>query len=194
MKRVLLDCDGVLSDFIGSVCDLVRCHGGGNRTPAEVTEFDFCKSLNLDVDVAREVKREISTTPGWWSSLKVLPGALEGVAALREVADVYIVTSPWNSCRSWLCQRETWLKRHFDIPHARVIATSAKHLVSGDMLVDDKTETCVAWDLEQGAAWRMPDGSSGETRAVQWQTPHNRRDAWSGHSTSSWAQLLEWCK
>lgn len=193
MKRVLLDVDGVLADFIGSVLATLKVITGEVRHPYEVDRFDFCEALSLPPVTARVVKDRISNERGWWSSLSVFPGAVEGVAALRSVADVYIVTSPWNSCHTWLHEREAWLKRWFDIPHSRVIATSAKHCVAGDVFVDDKTETLVKWDDEQGSMWQMPDGSQGRTRAVQWETPHNRRDEWHGDSTRSWSQLVGWC-
>lgn len=73
----------------------------------------------------------------------------------------------------------------FDIPHERVIACSAKHLIAGDVLIDDKTATLDRW------AEAFIDG---ETLAVQWETPHNRLDNWPGVSTNSWAQIVEWCR
>lgn len=183
-KRVLLDCDGVLADFIGRVCDVLFNVCGVERTPDQVTEFDFVKSLGLTADTARRVKAFISDTPGFWSTLSVFPEAIEGVARLREVADVYVVTSPWNSCRTWLHERESWLKKHFDIPHSHVLAGSAKHLVNGDLFVDDRTDALVKWQNER----EIPPF------AVQWQTPHNRLDVWSGRSTRSWSELLEWAR
>lgn len=194
MKRVLLDCDGVLADFIGRALKTVAYHTGRTHKPADVTEFDFCGALRLHPDEVRAVKRTISDDEGWWSSLEVLPGAIDGVRALREVAHVFVVTSPWNSCKTWLHERESWLKRHFDIPHSMVLAGSAKHLVSGDVFVDDKTATLVAWDHEQSYMQRNPDGSIHETFAVQWETPHNRLDEWHGKSTRSWPELVEWCR
>lgn len=204
MKRILLDCDGVLADFIGGVCDALDdlfgvadpLNGEPARmfTPEQVTEFDFCKGFALSSDEKRAIMAHISKSPDFWRNLVAFPEAVDGVRRLREVADVYIVTSPWNSCRTWLSDREWWLRDRFDIPHSRVIACSAKHLVSGDMLVDDKTSTLVEWDNEQSASWVMPDSTAGTTFAVQWETPHNRRDGWTGHSTRSWQQLLEWAK
>jgi len=175
---VLLDCDGVLADFIGRVCDTIEAFGGPRYEPHHVTEFNFTKALGLDDSLARKVKRAISDDSAWWSTLPPFPEAITGVAALREVADVYIVTSPWNSNRTWLHARESWLKHHFDIPHSHVIACSAKHLVRGDVFVDDKTEAVAAWQ----AAHR-------DAIAVQWETPHNRNDGWTGRSTRSWADV-----
>lgn len=195
MKRtVLLDCDGVLADFIGGVCRTLADLGHPQHEPHHVTEFDFCKSLKLETDVARAVKQRISGEPGWWLNLEPFPSARLGVAELREVADVYVVTSPWNSHRNWLWEREAWLKKHFDIPHSHVIAASAKHLVAGDMLVDDKTEAVERWDREQACVYREIDGTLRTTFGVQWETPHNRNDGWRGRSTRSWSQLLEWAR
>lgn len=182
MTRILLDCDGVLADFIGPVLELVREHTGREHARADVTGFGFAAALKLSADENRIVTDAISNRAGWWSSLPVLPGAREGVARLRELGEVYIVTSPWNSCATWLHEREAWLKKHFDIPHSRVLAGSAKHLVAGQWFVDDKTSTLHDWQSEN-------DGV-----AVQWATPHNRRDGWLGPSTSSWEQLTAWVK
>jgi 5'(3')-deoxyribonucleotidase len=163
---------------------------GRQHRAEDVTAFDFAASLGLTRDEAIIVKRHISHRDGWWSSLPVLPGTQEGVARLREIADVYIVTSPWNSCRTWMHEREDWLKRHLDIPASQLIVTSAKHVCAGDVLVDDKTETCAKWEDEQVAMWQMPDGTTASTFAVQWITPHNRLDEWSGRSTNNWNELI----
>lgn len=183
MKRVLLDVDGVLADFIGPVLDLVRETTGRVHTREQVTAFDFAATLGLSRDESALVKRQLSTRAGWWASLPVLDGAVDGVERLRAVADVYIVTSPWNSCPTWLHERESWIAKHFGIRHSNVIACSAKHVVSGHMLVDDKTETLREWSRVHGHLGGF---------AVQWQTPHNRADEWSGLATQSWDQLVEW--
>lgn len=180
MKRVLLDCDGVLADFTSAMLQLVNVFCATTFTPADVTEFDFAKALKLDRGHAAAVKSAIGGSPMFAANLAVYPGAVEGVRKLREVAEVYIVTSPWNSNPTWTHDRETWLKRHFDIPHQRVIHTSAKHVCAGDVFVDDKTSTLVEWCEHQRAGI-----------AVQWQTLHNRRDQWHGFSTCDWGELAK---
>lgn len=178
--RILLDCDGVLSDFIGGALATLNELYDTSFRREQVTEFDFTKALGMSAPAAAAAKRAIGSAAGFARHLDVYPGAIDGVRQLREIADVYIVTSPWNSNPTWCHDREWWLAMHFGIPHALVIHTSAKHLVSGDILVDDKTSTCAAWR----AAW--PGGV-----AVQWQTPHNRRDDWEGASTSDWADIVD---
>jgi 5'(3')-deoxyribonucleotidase len=181
--HVLVDVDGVLCDFIGGVLPLVGSITGRTVKHADVHCFDFCKALGLSPDHARAVKRHISEVPGWWQHLSPLPGAVEGVARLREIGEITIVTSPWNSCRTWLHDRETWLKKHFDIPHADVIATAKKWMVDGDIFVDDRSDTLEKWDAARIARGR-PCG------AIQWATPHNRAEKWNGHSTNDWGELI----
>lgn len=175
---VLLDVDGVLADFVGAMLRVVQEVTWREHTPDDVTGYDFAKSLGLTDREAEEVLYRISCRRKFCARMLPLDGAREGVARLRSVADIYVVTSPWNSNETWMSEREAWLKHYFDIHHSRVIHCSAKHLVRGDFLVDDKTETCRDWQAAH------PNGV-----AVQWQTPRNRRDSWTGISTRSWDEL-----
>lgn len=181
MKRVLLDCDGVLADFVSAALDIVWEEFGLRFQPADVTEFDIMKSLGFGPDDSARFKRLVGGEEGLASTLAVYPGAREGVDRLRAIAEVYIVTSPFGSNPTWTHDREKWLKKHFDIGSKHIVHTSAKHLCVGDVFVDDKTEACVAWQAEH------PNGV-----AVQWATPHNRRDGWNGASTNDWAKLLRY--
>lgn len=177
---VLLDCDGVLADFIGGVLPIINELLGTSHTPEDVTEFSFADALRLTPEQAAKVKRAIGTEPRLADRLLVYPGARDGVRRLREIADVHIVTSSWDSNETWEFDRKKWLRRNFDIGHHDITFTAEKHRVTGDVLVDDKTNTCDAWRT----AW--PTGV-----AVQWSTPHNRRDPWDGPCTNDWGHLIE---
>ncbi len=181
MRRpiVLVDCDGVLADFVGGVLELVENVTGLAYEPHDVDQFDFCKALKIGGLDASLIKHKIGA-PGFCTSLAPYDGARKGIEALREIAEVYIVTSPWNSCATWTSERESWLWRHFKVPHSHIVHTSAKHLVCGDVFVDDKTSMVAAWE----SAW--PDRV-----AVRWNTPHNRNDQWDGVRCASWERLAE---
>lgn len=179
----LVDVDGVLADFVKDYLELVAVVTG-RRYPAEqVTHFDIGVSLGLTTAQAAAVKRALGDCRNFAADLEPYAGAIEGMAALRSVADVYIVTSPWNSNPTWTYDREGWLKRNFDIPHMDVIHGSAKHLIDGDLFIDDKTSAVVAWQLAH------PLG-----HGVQWQTPYNRLDEYTGPSTCNWDQVVAWAK
>jgi 5'(3')-deoxyribonucleotidase len=178
MRRptVLLDCDGVLADFVGGLLPMLSAIAQRDVLREHVTHFDIGASLGFTAQQASSFKRMISGSRGWCEALPVLAGAVDGVRELREIADVYIVTSPWNSCPTWTHEREVWLRRHFDIPHANVLHVSAKHLVRGDVFVDDKTSTVIAWHKAHP-----------EATALRWSTPHNRLDEYAGSSTNDWS-------
>lgn len=156
---VLLDCDGVLADFVGG----------------------YLREITDNIKLTDEEKRavnDIVREPGFVLNLAVLDGAKAGVKALAKVSDLYIVTSPWNS-RHWAGERQEWLCEHFkDLRLKKIVQTSAKHLVRGDFLVDDKASNCQA----HGKAW---PGS----RPLLWDTIHNRLDT-GIERVSSWDELL----
>ena len=181
MRRVLLDCDEVMADFVASYLRLVKMVADKTYTHDDVTQYDIKRSLGLlDSEVTDIVG--LIQQPGFCLSIEPIAGAVEGFRALHSVADVYIVTSPWNSCPTWTHERERWLANHFDIHHSRVLHGSAKHLIKGDFLVDDKTDNLQAW-----RSAHSPDGI-----AVQWKRTHNRNDGWDGLATNDWEQLCGW--
>lgn len=177
---VFLDVDGVLADFVGGYLKLLEEHTGIKATHEQITHFDIGKSLNLTDEQSSRMKRAIGDAHAFARALDVYPGAIEGVRMLERVADVHIATSPWNSNPTWTHDREWWLKKHFDISHSRVTHTSAKHLLRGDFLVDDKTDTLRKFLSVAGKG------------AVQWQTPHNMQDGWLGPATNRWHELVEY--
>ena len=178
MIRVLLDVDGVLADFVGSVLPIASKLLGRDVSRYEITSYSLEESLGMTPEQVRAMCCEIDLASSWCRNLAPCPGAIEGYAELASIADVYIVTSPWNSRPTWTYEREAWLRHYFGITPRQVIHTSAKHLVRGDVLIDDKTSTLEAWSNEHCG---LP---------IQWATPHNRRDLWTGVCTSSWGDLV----
>jgi 5'(3')-deoxyribonucleotidase len=172
----LVDVDGVLADFVAGYLALVRDLTGKSFTHADVGEFDMGKALGLSKEELDSVHARIR--PGWCRTLVPLPSAQDGMKRLAKCAEVYIITSPWNSCATWMSEREAWLAEHFDIHHGRVLHGSAKHLVRGDVLVDDKTSTCRAWRQAHGR------------QAVLWSQPWNARDEYAGIRTNDWNKLV----
>ncbi len=178
--RVLVDVDGVLAQFARGFLKLVNAQFGTEYKPEDVTEYDIGKSLGWSLERTEAAYRLISNHERFADKLEPTPGADLAISWLLDYADLYIVTSPWWSNKTWVHDRNNWLWRHFGIGASRVVHTAAKHLVRGDVLVDDKTSTCEEWR----AAW--PNGVS-----VLWATPHNRRDLWDGQCTNNWDHLIE---
>lgn len=178
--NIALDVDGVLCDFVEGALRVVEEITGRKRVTSDVTEFDFVKALGLTVDEGRAVKKLIGSRQGFAAALVPYPGARQGVRRLRELGDVFCVTTPWDSNAWWRDERTSWLALHFGID--RVHHAIDKAPFEADVFVDDKSSHVQAW-LE-----RWPDRT-----AVFWRTAHNTTEAVpkGAHMTSSWEGLYQ---
>lgn len=154
--RVLLDCDGVLGDFITPALQVIEDLCGINVEHDDVSVWDFAEQyLESEADRAEYWRRV--TAPGFCASIEPYPIAREGVALLQSYADVYVVTSPMATGKTWMHERQEWCREHFGLHYKHVIHTHAKYTVSGAMLVDDKPEHVERWQAEQpgrvGVLW-----------------------------------------
>lgn len=101
----------------------------------------YKKMSQLNPDVKYPQSKE-----GFFLNLKPLEGAIESVNKLREVFDVYILTSP--SYKNPLCytEKRIWIENHFDLDFCqKLIISPNKNLLMGDYLIDD-----IPWDKFKG--------------------------------------------
>jgi len=182
MKKLLiaLDVDGVLCDFISGALRIVEEVTGRRYEPSDVVEFNFTKALGLSANESRAVMEAIGARRGFAAALAPYPHARQGVRRLRELGEVFCVTSPWDSNDRWRAEREAWLALHFGID--RVHHAEDKSPYQADVFVDDRSKHVRAWS----SAW---PGRA----AVFWRTPHNTSEAVpvGAHSVASWDELYE---
>lgn len=131
----------------------------------------------LSAEEKKAVFVEISK-PGFCRDLEPVEGAIDAVARLRKIVDVYPVTSPWPSA-TWIPERIQWLQDRFGFKRDQIVHTASKYLVSGEALLDDKPEHIVAWTEEHpnglGMLWHIPN-----TRLL----PHDE------HRVRSWDEVI----
>jgi hypothetical protein len=182
--RIALDADGVLRNFTVGALAVVEEVTGKKFTLQDHTAFDFTKALGLSADESRAVMKSISSRKGFVTSLPPYPLARQGVRRLRELGDVFCVTTPWDGPSGknpWWCEEsEAWLALHVGIDVVHHAADKAGY--EADLFVDDKASHVRGWL----ARW------PGRT-AVFWRTPHNTSEAvpWGAHSIGSWDALYE---
>lgn len=124
--RVLIDCDGVLANFVSAIglkehpesWDIFSDGLSWAAVNTIVCQEDFCYKIN--------------PYDGAYSFLK-------------SFKDPYIVTSPWSSSTYWMHERYRWLTRKMGVVKERIVITSAKHLCKGDYLIDDYYENIISW-------------------------------------------------
>jgi 5'(3')-deoxyribonucleotidase len=174
IPRVLLDCDGPLGDFTGAYLAALYIESGENHEVKEVDRWaihqcGFFQAAADRMKITRtELKKRVDhhvSKPGFCYAINPQPDAKAAVLELHTLADVWAVTSPWDSSQTWMHERHRWLQEHFAIARDQIIQVGKKHPIHGDVFVDDKPSNVVAW----AAAWPL-------STAVLFDMHHNQRE------------------
>lgn len=134
MKRLLLDVDGVLADCSTPVHQFAqKLLRRPLPRPETWQHFAFDAAMSMTPEESRDFQTEILRSDVAWN-VQFFPGAENLVWDLMEKFEVVFVTAGWKQMPAWVVAREQLLEQ-FRCP---VIFTHDKHLVHGDLLVDDK--------------------------------------------------------
>lgn len=176
--RILVDCDGILADFVASALKLINDHTGEDHTHDEIVQWDVFKALGKK-DIEHILDNAVANG-GFCAALEVLPGSVSAIEKLRRRGDVFIVTSPYDA-PNWVYERTRWLERHFGFHKKQIVNTSSKFVVSGDVLVDDSDKNLQEW---------LDHHSQG--LALLWDRPWNRQATPDGvHRVNDWDTLIQ---
>ncbi len=174
IPRVLLDCDGPLGDFTGAWLEALYIETGERHEVSEVTQWaihmcDFFLACADRMKMTRaELKARVDAhvaVPGFCYAINVNPEAKAAVLELHSMADIWVVTSPWDSSQTWMHERHRWLQDKFAIKRDQICQVGKKHPIHGDVFVDDKPSHVVDW----AKAWPMGT-------AVLFDMHHNQRE------------------
>lgn len=177
-RRILCDVDEVLAGFLVASFNILHRVTGTRYQATDLHDWDIFETVPRQYE---EQFMEAWRVPGMCLSIPVIPGSLEGVKGLQERGDLYIVTSPFTSVPTWTHERDKWLERHFGIHPRQIVHTSAKYLVTGDVLIDDKPSNLQAW-LEH-----HPEGIG-----ILWAQPYNEKVKMGPrvHRAATWADVF----
>lgn len=108
-----------------------------------------------------------------WKSVRPLPGAVEGVKSMIDAGDdVYVVTSSYY--KTIRAKVELVLKKYFPfIRDDKLIITSHKQMIRGDVLIDDGVHNLIGGEYEKilvDAPYNRnyPEGEVRAYRAYDW--------------------------
>lgn len=160
--RVGVDVDGVLCDLHTPCFKTAKEMFGLDLSTSMMDEWDFEKLLPQAR--IQEFWDRVGE-PGFLQSAKPLPGAVEGLLELSEVADVFIVTAYLSNGKQWVHERDQWVLDHFAIPRHKMVHTKAKYTFNGRMLIDDKPQNVIEWASDD----HTPAGA----KPVLWARPYN---------------------
>lgn len=180
---LLLDCDGILADFVGATLRELRSLSGRTFSADEVSSWEIFRSLPDEMERYRgDVYGRLGAEGGCYS-IPLLDGAVDGVGSLRDLADVVVVTAPFKDSLTWQHERERWLRKHFGL--INVVHAIAKERVHGDIFVDDKPSNVREWQQY----WASRDPAA---RAYLWVTPRAKpEDLAELPHVSTWEELHE---
>lgn len=151
-KRLIIDVDGVLADFVSAWV----------RTTAELTGLEISPDPQCwdwfrgHVSKKQEalIWAHIKASPDWWLNVPVLidDGTTRRLQEFDDRHDLYFVTSRVGlTARS---QTEAWLRRHFDMDNPTVVISGHKGDIAvgiaAHAAIDDKLEHVCEIDVRTG--------------------------------------------
>lgn len=118
--QVLVDCDGVLAEL---------------TIPAEFFQGDHSRPELAELD-----------RPNWAYEMNPVKGSHKFIDSISDMGlETTVLTSPWDTSRTWDWDRKRWLLQLYGIDKYHVIFAKQKWLVGGLTLVEDKAENANWW-------------------------------------------------
>lgn len=141
---ILMDMDGPLADLDKHLWKAIK---GISMTMCLDPELDI-ESLDQQTHrflsdhvgnrVVRQRSRERIDIGHWFAELPVVPGCIEGMGELLEVAEVFIVTKPLEANQYCRDDKAFWIRKNLGPEwEQRLIIAPDKSMIRGDALVDD---------------------------------------------------------
>jgi 5'-nucleotidase len=177
--RILVDMDGVLSDYEGGF--LRRWRDEYPDAPfvrlSDRTTFYIADQYGED---ARPLVRRIVLEPGFISGLQPIHGSVSALNAMDLAGfEVYICSSPLSEYRNCVSEKYEWIEKHLGGSWVdRMIVTKDKTLIKADILIDDKPSVC---GVEDPPPWEH----------IVYDQPYNRQEVGKRRLTwNTWEAVL----
>lgn len=139
--RILIDMDGVLSDFDGEFLKRWR-----ERYPdkfyvpiEERTTFYVKQQYPTELNpLVTEIIRE----PGFFRDMMPVAGGKDALVEMKSMGhEVFICTSPLSAYKNCVLEKFEWVEKYLGSSWVeRIILTKDKTIVKADYIIDDKPE------------------------------------------------------
>jgi len=167
--RILIDLDGIVCDTYPYWLDHIFFHTGIRAGVEDLTQWDISKCPPL-TNVPAEVINSRLQDPGFYLGIKPILGAQEYIKRLHDEGhEIYFVTARHGDTS--MPETIQWMAIHFPwiITDKQVNFVYDKHIIRGDVLIDDKAQTLIRYGEEYPFATLM---------AIEY--PYNRHTAEEG--------------
>ena len=143
-RILMLDMDLTINDIYPPLVEALNEEYKLDLEPNNWKKYWWDHSL-ITAQITRKMVEDIFSSDEFFLHLPVMRGAKTAIPRLMKKFDVYVLTSPWMSSERPYADKYDWLKRHFPGLENKMIPTSHKWLVYGDILVDDHMPNCYSW-------------------------------------------------
>jgi len=174
--RILIDMDGVLTDFDGEFLKRWReRYPDKFYVPMEERRAFYVKDQYPDE--LKPLVTEIILEPGFFRDMMLMDGAREALFEMDNMGlELFICTSPLSAYRNCVLEKFEWVERVLGPGWMkRIILTKDKTLVKADYLIDDNPEIK---GVEQTPGWEQiiydrPYNRNVNKKRITWQTWKN---------------------
>lgn len=139
---IFIDMDQTLNDFTTSfvkVAEKILDEDLSEKAKNIGNDWGLQDVLFGDHPEKDMITEAIFNYPGFWLDMEPKELATKAVRELSRIANVYIVTFPWPTSATCFLEKYYWVKKHmpfFDM--SKLIYIKDKHLLQGNIIVDDK--------------------------------------------------------
>lgn len=181
ITQVLLDCDGVLADFLSTAIERLNRATGKTFTVDEYARTVHVHSMEKPYDISvSEFWKIVEDPDDLWISLKPFPWAQKLLNYCEKMGDVTIATSPSRNPQC-AAQKTQWLLENLNLHNDRLMLGKRKELLArpNTVLIDDSPKNCEKFRSHGGEAiqvpsnWNTPDLSFDDVRNAieKWRCP-----------------------
>ncbi len=133
MKRIAIDMDEVMADFIPMQLELFNQKFGEALT---IKDLEGSKLRHLRPELQKEIHHLLST-PGFFRDLAVMKDSQSVIEELTDYYEVFITTAAMEIPTSFT-EKYEWLKKHFSfLNDLNIVFCGDKSIIHADYLIDD---------------------------------------------------------
>ncbi|MEL6672538.1 MAG: 5'(3')-deoxyribonucleotidase [Bacteroidota bacterium] len=142
MERIAIDMDEVMADAVGVFLKWYERDFGEKIDRAALIGGHVADALPKD---RRKILRKYVHTPGFFSEMEVMEGAVEVIQALQGKYEIYIASAA-QQFRNSLAEKHQWLETHFPfISWKNWVFCGDKSILQADILIDDHVRNLQAF-------------------------------------------------
>ena len=141
MKKIFVDMDGVLCDFVKQFGIAVN-KLGYKFDIVKSKSYDLRKAIPAELKTAQEILETIFMDDNFWTNIPVFDkDTVEVLEKLYNEHDVWIVTTPYPPKKNCEELKIEWVKKHLPFFNTKkILFSKEKWLLDADCIIEDNSQ------------------------------------------------------